>query len=325
VSEKEATARIKINKLLEAGGWRFFPGGDQPANIRLEPSVTIKSLDLDALGEDFEKTGKGFVDFLLLDAKGFPLIVLEAKAEDKNPLAAKEQARKYARSQNCRFVILSNGNLHYFWDLERGNPYVITSFPTPDSVIGYQKVTPDPQRLIAEQVGEDYIALTQRPNYQSEAGWKNDVERPAYIQANKLRFLRPYQLKAIQRLQAAVGDGKDRFLFEMATGTGKTLTAGPDVAGPSTCWPAPGERKATWSAFRRVPGPPWPPSIATSGCRASICSPTTLPGISAAPPSRRSRSGPTIGSGAPMRAHRSTRAERLPSRHWPSERTVFIL
>ena len=35
------------------------------------------------------------------------------------------------KSQNCRFVILSNGNLHYFWDLERGNPYIITSFPTP--------------------------------------------------------------------------------------------------------------------------------------------------------------------------------------------------
>ena len=225
MSEKEATARIKIDKLLEAAGWRFFSEGDQPANIRLEPSVTVKSADLDALGDNFERTGKGFVDFLLLDAKGFPLIVLEAKAEDKNPLVGKEQARKYARSQNCRFVILSNGNLHYFWDLERGNPYVITSFPTPDSVIGYQKVTPDPQRLIAEQVGKDYIALTQRPNYQAEAGWKNEAERPAYIQANKLRFLRPYQLKAIQRLQAAVGDGKDRFLFEMATGTGKTLTA----------------------------------------------------------------------------------------------------
>jgi len=136
VSEKEATARIKINKLLEAAGWRFFPQGAQPANIRLEPSVTIQSADLNALGDNFEKTGKGFVDFLLLDAKGFPLIVLEAKAEDKNPLTAKEQARKYARSQNCRFVILSNGNLHYFWDLERGNPYVITSFPTPDSVTG---------------------------------------------------------------------------------------------------------------------------------------------------------------------------------------------
>ena len=129
--EKEATARIKINKLLEVAGWRFFQDGNAPANIRLEPSVTIKATDLDALGADFEKAEKGYVDFLLLDVKGFPLIVLEAKAEDKNPLAAKEQARRYARSQDCRFVILSNGNLHYFWDLERGNPYVITSFPTP--------------------------------------------------------------------------------------------------------------------------------------------------------------------------------------------------
>jgi len=223
--EKEATARIKINKLLEAAGWRFFPDGNAPANIRLEPSVSIKSTDLDALGDNFEKTERGFVDFLLLDAKGFPLIVLEAKAENKNPLAAKEQARKYARSQNCRFVILSNGNLHYFWDLERGNPNIITSFPTPDSVIGYQKVTPNPQRLITEQVGDDYIALTQRPNYQAEAGWRNEAERPGYIQANKLRFLRPYQLKAIHSLQAALKEGKDRFLFEMATGTGKTLTA----------------------------------------------------------------------------------------------------
>ena len=222
---KEATARIKINKLLETAGWRFFSDGQNPANIQLEPSVKIKSTDLDELGNNFEKTGKGFIDFLLLDSKGFPLIVLEAKSEEKNPLVGKEQARKYARSQNCRFVILSNGNLHYFWDLERGNPYVITSFPTPDSVIGYQKVTPNPQRLIEEQVGDDYIVLTQRPNYQSEAAWQNEAERPGYIQANKLRFLRRYQLKAIRKLQDSVREGKDRFLFEMATGTGKTLTA----------------------------------------------------------------------------------------------------
>ncbi len=170
---KEATARIKINRLLEAAGWHFFAEGNAPATIQLESLATIKSTDLDALGDNFEKTEKGFVDFLLLDAKGFPFIVLEAKAEDKNPLVGKEQARKYARFKNCRFVILSNGNLHYFWDLERGNPYVITSFPTPDSAIGYQKITPNPQQLITDQVGDDYIVLTQRPNYQAEAGWKN--------------------------------------------------------------------------------------------------------------------------------------------------------
>lgn len=225
MAAKEATARIKINELLKAAGWRFFQDDNGPANIRLERSVTIKSTELTALGDDFEKTTKGYVDFLLLDSKGFPLVVLEAKAEDKDPLVGKEQARRYARSQDCRFVILSNGNLHYFWDLERGNPYVITSFPAPASVIGYQRVTPNPESLVDAQVNDDYIVLTQRPNYRAEAAWRNEAERPGYIQANKLRFLRPYQLKAIHKLQAAVSEGKDRFLFEMATGTGKTLTA----------------------------------------------------------------------------------------------------
>ena len=220
---KEATARIKINRLLEAAGWRFFADGNAPANIRLESSVTLKSSDLDALGDNFEKTGKGFVDFLLLDARGFPLLVLEAKAEDKNPLVGKEQARKYARAHNCRFVILSNGNLHYFWDLERGNPYLITAFPTPTSVTGYQKTVPDPQRLLDEAIAADYIALTQRPGYAAEAAWKNESERAGFVEANGLRFLRPYQVKAVSALQGAVREGKDRFLFEMATGTGKTL------------------------------------------------------------------------------------------------------
>ncbi len=223
--EKEATARIKINKHLEAAGWRFFADGGAPANICLEPRVALRPGDLDSLGVDFQHATRGFVDFLLVDPRGFPLIVLEAKAEGKNPLVGKEQARKYARSQNCRFVILSNGNLHYFWDLERGDPYVITSFPAPDSVAGYKQVAPSPQRLAEEHVEEDYIVLTQRPAYQSEAGWRNEAERADYIQANKLRFLRPYQLKAIHQLQAVVREGKDRFLFEMATGTGKTLTA----------------------------------------------------------------------------------------------------
>ena len=99
MSVKEATARIKINKLLEAAGWRFFAEGSLPANIRLEPGVTIKSTDLDALGANFETASKGFIDFLLLNEKGFPFIVLEAKAEDKSPLVGKEQARKYAKSQ----------------------------------------------------------------------------------------------------------------------------------------------------------------------------------------------------------------------------------
>lgn len=52
MANKEATARIKINKLLEVAGWRFFAAGKAPANIRLAPSVTIKTQDLDALGAE---------------------------------------------------------------------------------------------------------------------------------------------------------------------------------------------------------------------------------------------------------------------------------
>ena len=221
----EATARIRINKLLERAGWRFFSDGDRSANIRLEQGVSIRQTELDELGDDFDKTEKGFVDFLLLDSRGFPLIVLEAKSEEKQPMVGKEQARRYARAQNCRFVILSNSNLHYFWDLERGNPYIITSFPTPESVTGYSRVKPNPQCLIDEHINDDYIVLSQRPNYTSEAAWKNQDERPGFVKSNSLRFLRPYQLRAVHSLQQAVKDGSDRFLFEMATGTGKTLTA----------------------------------------------------------------------------------------------------
>lgn len=43
-----------------------LPKAIGPANIRLEPSVTIKSADVDALGSDFEETTKGFLDFLVL-------------------------------------------------------------------------------------------------------------------------------------------------------------------------------------------------------------------------------------------------------------------
>jgi len=214
--EKEATARIRINKLLEAAGWRFFADASGPANIRLETTLV----------KDAERKQRGFADFLLQDEKGFPLVVLEAKSADKNPLSGKEQARAYARSENCRFVILSNSHLHYFWDIDRGNPYPITTFPSQDSVQGYKKKeAPDPARLIDEPVHDDYVALTQYPDYAADAAWQNPAERAQFIATRRLRFLRDYQKRAVTSIQQAVKRGHDRFLLEMATGTGKTLTA----------------------------------------------------------------------------------------------------
>jgi type I restriction enzyme, R subunit len=111
---KEASSRIKINKLLEDSGWRFFDDEQGKANIVPENHTKISRQQIDALGEDFEHLSSGFVDYLLLDDKGFPLIVLEAK-----------------------------GNLHYLLDLNRGTPKTIITFPLPDHPT---------QRRIAEQI-----------------------------------------------------------------------------------------------------------------------------------------------------------------------------
>ena len=220
---KEAQARIKINKLLEAAGWRFFDDARGKANIVLEANSKLVQTDVDAFGADFEQVRKGLIDFLLLDDKGFPRAVLEAKSEDKEPLDGKEQAREYAQSQKVRFIILSNGNLHYFWDLEKGNPTVITAFPRPDSITHLEAAKPNLKELSQEIVTADYIALTQNAAYQNDPRWQDAAQRPAYNEENGLKFLRPYQLEAVVKLQESAQKGNNRFLFEMATGTGKTM------------------------------------------------------------------------------------------------------
>ena len=225
MSNKEAKARIKINKLLEVAGWRFFDDENGKANILLENNVKITKTHFDEFGDDFEKTSDGYIDFLLLDDKGFPLVVLEAKQEGKNPLDGKEQARKYAKSITVRYVILSNGNLHYFWDMESGNPTIITQLPTQESLKSHSTFKPNPKSLVNELVDDDYVVLTQKPDYASDPRWIDESQRSGFIKENSLMLLRPYQKKAVHSIQGAVSKGNDRFLFEMATGTGKTLIA----------------------------------------------------------------------------------------------------
>src|SRR4030042_3684154 len=222
---KEAKARIRINDHLQRSGWRFFDDENGPANISLETHVKLRKKTLENLGDDFEKTANGYVDYLLLDERGFPIAVLEAKSEKLDPLVGKEQARKYAQSQDTRFVVVANGNLHYFWDLEHGNPILITEFPTFESLGHYHAFKPNPDSLINEKIESDYIAITQNPNYHYDPQWSDPTEREAFIKDTELKFFRPYQIRAVAALQDAVKKDQTRFLFEMATGTGKTLLA----------------------------------------------------------------------------------------------------
>ena len=225
MNSKEALARININKLLEEAGWRFFPKDGQPANISLEPGTEITQEGLDSA--DSVKIKKGYIDYLLLDEFRNPFVIVETKREDIHPLDAKEQARKYAISLRCKYVILTNGKIHYFWNLEKGNPEMITTFPTYDSLKESRALHTNTSKISSMDIDKYYVATSQEPSLSSSSAWvsKDDDLIQKYCKDNNLRVLRYYQLNAIKAIQSAIKDGKTRFLLEMATGTGKTLTA----------------------------------------------------------------------------------------------------
>ena len=223
MSNNEARARIKINKLLEASGWRFEDTPDGKANIALESGVKFADLG-DDLENAISRSGtRGAIDFLLLDKDKKPLVVVEAKKESIDPLSAKEQARNYARNIGARFIILSNGNIHFFWDTKHGNPETISRFPTPESITQYRSYTPNPLELAETSVDENYIISTQFPTFASDPDFIDEQKRSNFLRKNNLKQMRPYQVQAIQSIQRSAKEGSQRFLFEMATGTGKTL------------------------------------------------------------------------------------------------------
>ncbi len=203
----EAKSRIIIDSLLTSAGW-VLKDSDGVCNV------------------DFEVTNDaGRIDYLLRDSHGFPLCILEAKSELKSPLDGKEQARRYARTQNCRFVILSNGESHFLWDIKIGNPVPIDNFPTQKELEYKDGFCPNTKSLTDEPIDSDFVVLTQFPLYRNAPNFLNDSTKQDFIKENKLRFLRPYQIKALKNIQNAVSNGGSRFLLEMATGTGKTVTA----------------------------------------------------------------------------------------------------
>ena len=202
----EANARIVIDKLLRESDWVLF-GDDGVVNVDTETQNLA-----------------GFADYVLKDSADFPICIIEAKKELISPLVGKEQARGYAESLNCRFVILSNGVSHYFWDIEHGSPTVVDLFPSQEQ-LELRKAKFNPPRKEVEDIGVDYIAQTQLPRFDQHPDYLDEAKREEYLRNNKLRLLRDYQLGAVRAVQKSISEGKDRFLLEMATGTGKTLTS----------------------------------------------------------------------------------------------------
>lgn len=217
----EAQARITINRMLEEAGWRFLPdAGGNRENVILEHRLSGRTFSPSAdLGNDFERAPEGFVDYVLLNTDGRAVAVVEAKRESIDPLTAKEQARSYAESLNASHIFLSNGLVHWYWNLRQGNPVKVSRFLPLEELGKASEWRPDPARLASLAIDENYIAVSQDSSWLTYSAADRDT-----IKVNKkIRLMRDYQLDAVRALRDAATNGKDRFLFEMATGTGKTL------------------------------------------------------------------------------------------------------
>ncbi|MEI8287887.1 MAG: DEAD/DEAH box helicase family protein [Verrucomicrobiota bacterium] len=217
----EAQARITINKMLEEAGWRFLPDSQgRRENIVCEHRVSRRTFSpSQELGKDFEHAPDGFVDYILLNNDQRPVAVTEAKREGIDPLTGKEQARSYAESLGVAHIFLSNGLVHYYWNLRQGNPIKVSRFLPLEQLGKAAEWKPDDAKLAAITVDENYIAVSQ------DAGWLGyaPTERELVMVNKKIRLLRDYQMAAVKALQKAASPSQHRFLFEMATGTGKTL------------------------------------------------------------------------------------------------------
>ncbi len=187
----EATTRSKlINQALIAAGW----------------NVGVNGASTDAVGQEVKvtgmpnKTGEGFVDYVLYDQSGRPLAVVEAKRTAKSVDEGEKQAKLYADClQNATghrpLIFLANGFQIKFVD-------ELNDYPRRDL---YGFYSPDSLAYRIHQAANKK-ALAHVP--------------PTLNIADRM-----YQLEAIKRVAERFTDKHRRALVVQATGTGKTRVA----------------------------------------------------------------------------------------------------
>jgi type I restriction enzyme R subunit len=186
----EAETRAEhIDPALVAAGWGVVAG----SRIRREYPITLGRL------EGTGKRGKALTADYVLEYRNTKLAVVEAKAWDKPLTEGVGQAKDYAGKLAVRFTYASNGQGIYGIDMHTGAEGKLASYPSPDELW--------------------------RRSFATQNAWRDRFstvpfeDRGGYFQG------RYYQDIAIERVLAAIADGRDRILLTLATGTGKTFIA----------------------------------------------------------------------------------------------------
>jgi type I restriction enzyme R subunit len=144
------------------------------------------------------KRGKQYyVDYLLV-YDNTNLAIIEAKAENKDPLDGLQQSINYAQKLKIDFVYATNGHKIYEHNLITGKGDWVENFPTPQTLFErkFPTITPITEKII---------------------------KQPFHFEGNmKPRY---YQQIAVDKTLEAIAKGKDKVLLTLATGTGKTYIA----------------------------------------------------------------------------------------------------
>jgi len=145
------------------------------------------------------KSGTGYVDYVLWDDNGKPLALVEAKRTTRSYDEGQHQAKLYADCLEKEFgvrpvIFMSNGYEIWIWDDEQYPPRKVLGFYTKDSL----------QKLFFQRANKESLKLAE---------------------VNKKITGRYYQVAAIRRVGERFQEGHRRALLVMATGTGKTRTA----------------------------------------------------------------------------------------------------
>lgn len=207
-STTEADARIKIDSLLRLAGWDPSDKSQVRTEVSIPDSPKVLGESPMLYGtpsayskhdeEDQQRPSRRRSDYVLLNPQGRPLAVIEAKRSAINPYTAKQQTLPYAESLGAPFIFLTNGELIYFWDYKNDDARLVHSFFS-------QR---DLEWRVEMRSSRKPLATIEIPKY--------------YMRLGESRQLRPYQREAMQAMDHAQELGKQRFLIELPTGTGKT-------------------------------------------------------------------------------------------------------
>lgn len=211
----EAETRIIIDQQLREAGWE-----DDSENLKFSKGARPQKGKFRAIAE--WPTESGPADYVLFYGT-FALAVVEAKKKSVDVAGAIDQAKRYSRG----FKAATNCELP-------GGPWGDCLVPFVFSANGKRFL-----QQLSTLTGVWFCDLRRAQNLRrSMDGWyspeglnellKQNIDA-AEAKLDTLTFeydfkLRDYQIKAIEKAEEAICEGKTRGLLAMATGTGKTKT-----------------------------------------------------------------------------------------------------